>query len=79
MKLLPANIWRWKKSQVNGGAVAFAILSARPARITATLIHELNRRSAHYGVASACMGGGHGISGNNMKILNLLSGSELME
>jgi hypothetical protein len=86
MKLSPADIRRWKKTRSYRKKVRSmaapspsAILSARAARITATVIHELKRRSAHYGVASACIGGGHGISGNKMKILNLLSGSELME
>ena len=51
------------KSQVNGGAIALGHpLGTTGARITATLIHELKRRSAHYGVASAFIGGGQGIA-----------------
>jgi acetyl-CoA acyltransferase 2 len=52
-----------KKVNVNGGAIALGHpLGATGARITATLIHELKRREAHYGVASACIGGGQGIA-----------------
>ena len=51
------------KVNVNGGAIALGHpLGATGARITATLIHELKRRKAHYGVASACIGGGQGIA-----------------
>lgn len=52
-----------KKVNVNGGAIALGHpLGATGARITATLIHELKRRKARYGVASACIGGGQGIA-----------------
>ena len=52
-----------KKVNVNGGAIALGHpLGATGARITATLIHELKRRKAHYGVASACIGGGQVIA-----------------
>ena len=51
------------KVNVNGGAIALGHpLGATGARITATLIHELKRRKAHYGVASACIGGGQVIA-----------------
>jgi acetyl-CoA acyltransferase 2 len=52
-----------KKVNVNGGAIALGHpLGATGARITATLIHELKRRKARYGIASACIGGGQGIA-----------------
>ena len=51
------------KVNVNGGAVAIGHpLGASGARILVTLVHEMVRRSAHYGVASLCIGGGMGIA-----------------
>jgi acetyl-CoA acetyltransferase family protein len=50
-------------TNVNGGAIALGHpLGASGARITATLIHELRRRKARYGLGSACIGGGQGIA-----------------
>jgi acetyl-CoA acyltransferase 2 len=51
------------KTNVNGGAIALGHpLGASGARITGTLIHELRRREARYGLGSACIGGGQGIA-----------------
>ncbi len=51
------------KVNVNGGAIAIGHpLGASGARILVTLIHEMKQRSAHYGVASLCIGGGMGIA-----------------
>jgi len=51
------------KVNVNGGAIALGHpLGASGARITGTLIHELRRRGAKYGLGSACIGGGQGIA-----------------
>ena len=51
------------KVNVNGGAVAIGHpLGASGARILVTLVHEMMRRSARYGVASLCIGGGMGIA-----------------
>ena len=51
------------KVNVNGGAIAIGHpLGATGARLTATLIHELQRRAARYGVGGACIGGGQGIA-----------------
>ncbi|MDP2316457.1 MAG: acetyl-CoA C-acetyltransferase [Pseudomonadota bacterium] len=51
------------KTNVNGGAIALGHpLGASGARITGTLIHELRRRGARYGLGSACIGGGQGIA-----------------
>jgi len=51
------------KLNVNGGAIPMTHpLAASGSRITATIVHELRRRSARYGLASACIGGGQGIA-----------------
>jgi acetyl-CoA acetyltransferase family protein len=51
------------KVNVNGGAIAIGHpLGASGARITTSLIYELQRREARYGVGSACIGGGQGIA-----------------
>ncbi|WP_295730623.1 acetyl-CoA C-acetyltransferase [uncultured Limosilactobacillus sp.] len=46
---------------VNGGAIALGHpLGATGARIIVTLLHEMQRRNVHSGVASLCIGGGMG-------------------
>src|SRR5450432_3965338 len=51
------------KTNVNGGAIALGHpLAATGTRIVLTLLYELRRRGARYGVASACIGGGQGIA-----------------
>jgi len=51
------------KANVNGGAIAVGHpLGASGSRITAHLVHELQRRQAKYAVGSACIGGGQGIA-----------------
>ncbi|HZE88336.1 MAG TPA: acetyl-CoA C-acyltransferase [Verrucomicrobiae bacterium] len=48
---------------VNGGAVALGHpLAATGTRLVLTLLLELRRRKAKYGIASACIGGGQGIA-----------------
>ncbi|RNA69766.1 acetyl-CoA C-acetyltransferase [Alteribacter keqinensis] len=48
---------------VNGGAIAFGHpLGASGARILTTLLHEMKRREADYGLATMCVGVGQGIS-----------------
>lgn len=48
-----------EKVNVNGGAVALGHpIGASGARILVTLIHEMKKRSVHYGLASLCIGGG---------------------
>ena len=50
-------------TNVNGGAISLGHpLGASGARITSTLVHELRRRKARYGLGSACIGGGQGIA-----------------
>jgi 3-oxoadipyl-CoA thiolase len=51
------------KLNVNGGAIALGHpLGASGARIITTLIHEMRRRRARYGLATMCIGVGQGIS-----------------
>ena len=46
---------------VNGGAIALGHpLGCTGAKLTATLIHEMRRRSVRYGIVSMCIGGGMG-------------------
>jgi len=48
---------------VNGGAIALGHpIGASGARILVTLIHEMRRRGAKYGLATLCVGGGQGLS-----------------
>jgi len=48
---------------VNGGAIALGHpLGASGARIVTTLVHELRRRGARYGLATMCIGVGQGIA-----------------
>jgi len=52
-----------EKTNVNGGAIALGHpLAASGTRLILTLLLELRRRNARYGVASACIGGGQGIA-----------------
>jgi acetyl-CoA acetyltransferase family protein len=47
----------------NGGAIALGHpLGASGARITATLVHELERRQGRWGLATMCIGVGQGIA-----------------
>jgi len=49
---------------VNGGAIALGHpLGCTGAKLTATLIAELHRRRARYGMVSMCIGGGMGAAG----------------
>jgi acetyl-CoA acyltransferase 2 len=51
------------KVNVNGGAIALGHpLGATGTRLVITLLHELRRRKAQYGLATACIGGGQGIA-----------------
>lgn len=60
IKLLGADI---NKVNVNGGAIAIGHpLGASGARISCTLIHEMERRQAKYGLATMCIGAGQGIA-----------------
>jgi acetyl-CoA acetyltransferase len=51
------------KVNVNGGAIALGHpLGATGTRLVITLLQELRRRKAQYGLATACIGGGQGIA-----------------
>lgn len=52
-----------ERTNVNGGAIALGHpLGASGTRLVLTLLYELRRRNAKYGMASACIGGGQGIA-----------------
>ncbi|CAG0932630.1 acetyl-CoA C-acetyltransferase [Rhodocyclaceae bacterium] len=52
-----------EKVNVNGGAVAIGHpLGASGGRLTATLVRELHRRQARYGLATLCIGGGEAVA-----------------
>jgi acetyl-CoA acetyltransferase len=56
---------RWESGDVNpnGGGISLGHpLGATGARITATLLAELERRDARYGIASMCIGQGQAIA-----------------
>jgi acetyl-CoA C-acetyltransferase len=51
----------YAKTNVNGGAIAIGHpVGASGARILVTLLHEMKKRNATYGLASLCIGGGMG-------------------
>ena len=55
----------WDESivNVNGGAIALGHpIGASGCRILVTLLHEMQRRDAHKGLATLCIGGGMGIA-----------------
>jgi acetyl-CoA acyltransferase len=52
------------KVNVNGGAIALGHpLGCTGARLTATLLSEMQRRQARYGMVTMCIGGGMGAAG----------------
>ncbi len=53
-----------EKVNVNGGAIALGHpLGCTGAKLTATLIYEMQRRKARYGMVTMCVGGGMGAAG----------------
>ena len=49
---------------VNGGAIALGHpLGCTGAKLTATILYEMRRRKARYGLVSMCVGGGMGAAG----------------
>ncbi len=49
---------------VNGGAIALGHpLGCTGAKLTTTLLHEMRRRNARYGMVTMCVGGGMGAAG----------------
>jgi len=54
---------RWDDINPNGGGISLGHpLGATGARITATLLNELERRKARYGIATMCIGFGQAIA-----------------
>jgi acetyl-CoA acetyltransferase family protein len=52
-----------ERVNVNGGAIALGHpLGASGARIMTSLVHEMRRRNARYGLATMCIGVGQGIA-----------------
>ena len=61
MKLLEMNP---EKVNVNGGAIALGHpLGCTGAKLTASILRELERRNARYGMVTMCVGGGMGAAG----------------
>jgi len=58
--------WGWndpERLNVNGSAISLGHpIGATGVRILATLLHELKRRGARYGLETMCIGGGQGIA-----------------
>lgn len=53
-----------EKTNVNGGAIALGHpLGCTGAKLTATLLSEMKRRKARYGLVTMCIGGGMGAAG----------------
>jgi acetyl-CoA acyltransferase len=53
-----------ERLNVNGGAIALGHpLGCTGAKLTATILHEMQRRKARYGLVSMCVGGGMGAAG----------------
>lgn len=51
------------KTNVNGGAIALGHpLGATGTRLVITILNELRRNNLHYGLTTACIGGGQGIA-----------------
>src|SRR5437667_5319950 len=58
--------WRWDdldRLNVNGSGISLGHpIGATGVRILGTLLHELRRRGARYGLESMCVGGGQGMA-----------------
>jgi acetyl-CoA acyltransferase len=53
-----------ERLNVNGGAIALGHpLGCTGAKLTASLLHEMRRRQARYGMVTMCVGGGMGAAG----------------
>ena len=56
-------VWDIERVNVNGGAISLGHpLAVSGTRIAVTLLHEMRRRSARYGISAICIGGGMGIA-----------------
>lgn len=55
--------WDAARINVNGGAIAIGHpIGASGCRILVTLLHEMQKRDAHKGLATLCIGGGMGVA-----------------
>ena len=55
--------WDPEKVNVNGGAIALGHpIGASGCRVLVTLLHAMQRRDAHKGLATLCIGGGQGVA-----------------
>jgi acetyl-CoA acetyltransferase len=55
---------RWDDINPNGGGISLGHpLGATGARMTATLLNELERRNERYGIATMCIGFGQALAG----------------
>jgi acetyl-CoA C-acetyltransferase len=58
--------WGWDepdKLNVNGSGISLGHpIAATGVRILATLLHEMERRGARYGLETMCIGGGQGLA-----------------
>jgi acetyl-CoA C-acetyltransferase len=55
--------WDTGRVNVNGGAIAIGHpIGASGARVLTTLLHEMQRRDVHKGLATLCIGGGMGVA-----------------
>jgi len=55
--------WDTARVNVNGGAIALGHpIGASGARILVTLLHEMQKRDLHKGLATLCIGGGQGVA-----------------
>jgi acetyl-CoA acyltransferase len=53
-----------EKVNVNGGAIALGHpLGCTGAKLTATILREMERRNSRYGMVTMCIGGGQGAAG----------------
>jgi acetyl-CoA acyltransferase len=53
-----------ERLNVNGGAIALGHpLGCTGAKLTTSLLHEMSRRNARYGMVTMCVGGGMGAAG----------------
>ena len=53
-----------ERVNVNGGAIALGHpLGCTGAKLTTTMLHEMQRRRARYGLVTMCVGGGMGAAG----------------
>jgi acetyl-CoA C-acetyltransferase len=55
--------WDWDRVNVNGGAIALGHpIGASGARVLTTLLHALQDRKLHSGIATLCLGGGDAVA-----------------